>query len=160
MKVERVKASLQSLTAAVLLLSSATAAFTPNDARADSPLRIAISLSDIPNLWAAPDGGFEGVRFGGYTIFDSLVGWDLSSSTQPSRLVPGLAESWSVDPANPKRWIFKLREAAFHDGSQWDADAAIWNLDSFKKPDAPQYNRWGNRLRAILMGCWRCCASG
>jgi NADPH:quinone reductase len=21
-------------------------------------------------------------------------------------------------------------------------------------------NRWGNRLRAILMGCWRCCASG
>jgi peptide/nickel transport system substrate-binding protein len=140
MKVERVKASLQSLTAAVLLLSSATAAFTPNDARADSPLRIAISLSDIPNLWAAPDGGFEGVRFGGYTIFDSLVGWDLSSSTQPSRLVPGLAESWSVDPANPKRWIFKLREAAFHDGSQWDADAAIWNLDSFKKPDAPQYN--------------------
>jgi hypothetical protein len=32
---------------------------------ADKTLRIAISLTDIPNLWAAPDGGFEGVRFGG-----------------------------------------------------------------------------------------------
>src|SRR5215204_5312372 len=30
--------------------------------QAASPLRIAISLSDIPRLWGAPDGGFEGVR--------------------------------------------------------------------------------------------------
>src|SRR3954468_8877446 len=74
---------------------------------ADKTLRIAISLSDIPNLWAAPDGGFEGVRFGGYPLYDALVLWDLSAADQPSRLKPGLAESWTVDPENPRRWVFK-----------------------------------------------------
>ena len=117
-----------------------TSSLTAPDARAASALRIAISLSDVPNLWAAPDGGFEGVRFGGYTIFDPLVLWDLSSATGPSRLVPGLAESWSVDPENKKRWTFKLRRTTFHDGSPFDADAAIWNLDSFVNKSAPHYN--------------------
>jgi ABC-type transport system substrate-binding protein len=107
---------------------------------ADKTLRIAISLTDIPNLWAAPDGGFEGVRFGGYPMFDTLVMWDLTTADQPSRLVPGLAESWSVDPDNPKRWVFKLRQAKFHDGSPWNADALIWNLDSFKNTNARQYH--------------------
>jgi ABC-type transport system substrate-binding protein len=107
---------------------------------ADKTLRIAISLTDIPNLWAAPDGGFEGVRFGGYPLFDALVMWDLTAADRPSRLVPGLAESWSVDPDNPKRWVFKLRQAKFHDGSPWNADALIWNLDSFKNTNARQYH--------------------
>src|SRR5258706_1694332 len=107
---------------------------------ADKALRIAISLTDIPNLWAAPDGGFEGVRFGGYPLFDALVMWDLTAADKPSRLVPGLAESWSVDPDNPKRWVFKLRQAKFHDGSPWNADALIWNLDSFKNSNARQYH--------------------
>lgn len=109
-------------------------------AHADNTLRIAMSLSDVPNLWAAPDGGFEGVRFGGYTVFDSLILWDLSSADKPSHLVPGLAESWSVDSASPKRWIFKLREAAFHDGSPWNADAAIWNLESLTNKASPQFS--------------------
>jgi ABC-type transport system substrate-binding protein len=109
-------------------------------AAASSHLRIAISLSDVPILWAAPDGGFEGVRFGGYTLFDPLVLWDLSSADKPSRLVPGLAESWSVDPAHPKRWTFKLRSARFHDGTAFDADAAVWNLEAFVNRSAPQYN--------------------
>ncbi|MDB5556873.1 MAG: dppA 3 [Rhizobium sp.] len=112
----------------------------PREADAASTLRIAISLSDVPVLWAAPDGGFEGARFGGYTVFDPLVTWDLSSETAPSRLVPGLAESWTVDPDNKKRWTFKLREAVFHDGSPWNADAALWNLDAFTNQKAPQYN--------------------
>jgi ABC-type transport system substrate-binding protein len=107
---------------------------------ADKTLRIAISLTDIPNLWAAPDGGFEGVRFGGYPLFDALVMWDLTAAEKPSRLVPSLAESWSVDPDNPKRWVFKLRQAKFHDGSPWNADALIWNLDSFKNTNARQYH--------------------
>ena len=129
--------TLRGFAAAALIAATALSA-TAERAAAGSPLRIASSLSDIPNLWAAPDGGFEGVRFGGYTIFDALVLWDLSSADRPSRLVPGLAESWSVDPADPKRWIFRLREARFHDGSPWNADAAIWNLDSVKNKDAPQ----------------------
>jgi peptide/nickel transport system substrate-binding protein len=124
----------------VLVLAVGAGSFiAPAKGKANA-LRIAISLSDIPNLWAAPDGGFEGVRFGGYPLFDALVMWDLTSASQPSRLVPGLAESWSVDPENHRRWIFKLRAAKFHDGSLWNADALIWNLESFKNPNARQYH--------------------
>ena len=46
----------------------------------------------------------------GYTVYDSLVEWDLSSADKPSVLTPGLALSWNVDPADNSKWIFKLRE--------------------------------------------------
>ncbi|HVW93860.1 MAG TPA: ABC transporter substrate-binding protein, partial [Devosia sp.] len=123
MKIKSIRKALGGLLLAAALVSGAVA--VPGAARADDPLRIAISLSDIPNLWGVPDGGFEGVRFGGYTIFDSLVEWDLTSADKPSRLIPGLAESWTVDPADSKHWTFKLRDTRFHDGSPWNADAAI-----------------------------------
>jgi ABC-type transport system substrate-binding protein len=136
MQSARLKNALWSL---AFVLSTLTASYAVNPS-AEKPLRIAISLIDIPNLWAAPDGGFEGVRFGGYPIFDSLVMWDLTSADRPSRMVPGLAMSWTLDPANPKRWIFELREAKFHDGSPWNADAFVWNLDSFKNTNSRQYH--------------------
>jgi peptide/nickel transport system substrate-binding protein len=106
---------------------------------AGPPLRIAISLSDIPRMWGAPDGGFEGLRFGGYMVFEGLTAWDLSSADKQSKIIPGLAESWSIDEANPKRWTFKLREAKFHDGTPFNADAAVWNFDSIYNDKAPQY---------------------
>lgn len=110
-------------------------------AQAQPPLRIAMSLTDIPRLWAGPDAGFEGLRFGGYLAFDALTLWDMSSRDKASGLVPGLAESWRVDPADNKRWIFTLRQGVkFHDGSDFDADAMIWNLDSIFKSDAPQFH--------------------
>ena len=31
----------------------------------------------------------EGIRFMGYTLYDPLVAWDLSSATAPAKLVPG-----------------------------------------------------------------------
>lgn len=105
-------------------------------------LRIAMSLSDVPRMWGGPDAGFEGLRFGAYMTYDALVNWDMSKADQPSRLVPGLAESWRVDPANRSRWIFSLRRnAVFHDGSPFDADAAIWNFDSVFRQDAPQFHQ-------------------
>ncbi len=125
---------------ALALLAAPAILTLPQQAQAASTLRIAISLSDFPILWGAPDAGFEGVRFGGYTVFDSLIQWDLSSADKPSRLVPGLAESWSVDPEKKTRWTFKLREATFHDGTPWNADAALWNLESFTDAKSPLFN--------------------
>lgn len=105
------------------------------------PLRIGISLSDVPRMWGGPEGGFEGVRFGGYLVFDALINWDMTKADQPSRLTPGLAESWSVDPTDKKRWLFKIRPGVkFHDGTPFDVDAAIWNFDSIYKQDAPHYH--------------------
>jgi len=47
----------------------------------------------------------------GYTLYDPLIMWDLSSATEPAKLVPGLATKWYQDPADPTKWIFELRRA-------------------------------------------------
>ena len=121
------------------LLSALILVLFTGHVQAANPLRIAISLSEFPNLWGQPDGGFEGVRFGGYTLYDAMVQWDLSSADKPSRLIPALADSWTVDEAK-KRWTFKLREAKFHDGTPWNADAFVWNVDAILDAQAPQFN--------------------
>lgn len=125
------------LTAAVLSMVSATSAI----AVAAGTLRIAMTASDIPLPNGQTDQGAEGMRFMGYTVFEALVAYDLSSADKPVTLVPGLATEWSVDAADPTKWTFKLREGVkFHDGSSFDADAVVWNLDKILNPDAPQYD--------------------
>ncbi len=119
----------------------AALAATPVGAQTQPPLRIAMSLNDIPRLWAGPDAGFEGLRFGGYLVFDALTLWDMGRRDKASGLVPGLATNWRVDPADKKRWIFTLRQGVkFHDGSDFDADALIWNLESVFNAQAPQFH--------------------
>ena len=44
--------------------------------------------------------------------------------------VPGLATEWKVDDDDKTKWVFKLREGVkFHDGTDFNADAVVWNLD-------------------------------
>lgn len=113
-------------------------------ARAQAPagvLRIGMTAAAVPLPNGQTDQGGEGMRFVGYTVFDSLLLWDLSSADRPSRLVPGLATEWKVDPADSKRWIFVLREGVkFHDGSAFDAKAAQWNFEKLLDPQAPQFD--------------------
>src|SRR3954464_5869664 len=79
-------------------------------------LRIAMTAADIPRTLGQPDQGFEGNRFTGIPIYDSLTQWDLSKADAPSVLIPGLATSWSVDAADKTKWTFKLRPGVkFHD---------------------------------------------
>src|SRR3954454_15601719 len=125
-----------SLITATLLASSTLAL-------AQGTLRIGMTASDIPLTTGQTDQGGEGMRFMGYTVYDGLVNWDLSSSDKPSDLTPGLAASYGVDPADAAktRWVFKLREGVkFHDGSEFTAEAAVWNFDKLLKNDAPQYD--------------------
>ena len=121
--------------AALALAASSTLAC------AQGVLRIGMTASDIPLTTGQADNGGEGMRFTGYTVYDGLINWDLSSATKPSDLVPGLAVSWAVDPADKTKWTFKLREGVtFHDGSPFTAEAVVWNLDKLLKTDAPQYD--------------------
>jgi peptide/nickel transport system substrate-binding protein len=121
--------------------ASVALASLANPARADAPLRVATSLTDIPRLSGSPEGGFEGLRFAGYPIYDPLINWDLTASDKPSSLVPALAESWQIDPQDKKRWILKLRQdVSFHDGSRFDADAALWNFAAIFDAKAPHYD--------------------
>lgn len=111
-------------------------------ALAAGTLRIGMTASDIPLTTGQTDQGGEGQRFMGYTVYDSLVEWDLTSAVKPSALVPGLAVSWAVDANDKTKWVFKLRDGVkFHDGSAFTADAVVWNLDKLLKADAPQFDK-------------------
>src|SRR5687767_15589302 len=97
-------------------------------AQAQGTLRIAVTAADIPLTHGQPDQGFEGNRFTGIPLYDSLTMWDLSAADRPSTVIPGLATEWRSDPADRTRWIFTLRRGViFHDGSPFNADAVIWN---------------------------------
>jgi len=110
-------------------------------AMAEKVLRLGMTAADIPQTTGSPDNGFEGYRYSGYTIYDSLINWDLSSADKPTKLVPALAESWEADPNDKTKWTFKLRRGVkFHDGSEFNADAVVWNYDKLRKQDAPQYD--------------------
>ncbi|WP_425327081.1 ABC transporter substrate-binding protein [Rhizobium sullae] len=124
--------------AAALVLAAAGA----GAALAAGTLRIGMTASDIPLTTGQTDQGGEGQRFMGYTVYDALIEWDLSRSDKPSSLTPGLALSWAVDGADKTKWTFKLRDGVkFHDGSAFNADAVVWNLDKLLKQDAPQFDK-------------------
>jgi ABC-type transport system substrate-binding protein len=127
--------------AILLLFALSAGGWAIGAARAESTLRIGMTAADIPQTTGIPDQGGEGYRFIGYQLYDALVNWDLSRSDVVANLTPGLATEWHPDPADPKKWIFKLRQGVeFHDGSPFNADAVIWNLDKILKEDAPQYD--------------------
>jgi peptide/nickel transport system substrate-binding protein len=127
--------------AAAIILAGATIAGVPGAASAETVLRIGMTAADIPRTLGQPDQGFEGNRFTGLTMYDGLTMWDLSSADKPSVLIPGLATEWHVDDKDKTKWVFKLRPGVkFHDGSPFNADAVVWNVDKVLKQDAPQFD--------------------
>ena len=127
-------------------------------ARGAEVLRIAMTASDIPTTTGMPNNGFEGLRFLGYPIFEGLVLWDLASTDRLAGLRPGLAERYE-QAADKKTWIFHLRHGVkFHDGTDFNADAVIWNLDRYFNNDSPQFEPVGagmTRARVPVMGSYR-----
>lgn len=122
------------LTLATMLLLAAL------PAAAQTTLRIGMTAADVPATTSQPDSGFEGNRFTGLTMFDALTLWDLSSAEKASSVIPGLAESWAVDAKDKKKWVFKLRKGVkFHDGTDFNADAAIFNFEKVLDKTKPHY---------------------
>ena len=69
------------------------------------------------------------------TIFDGLTKYKKGTS-EPG---PGLAESWDVS-ADGKEYTFHLRQGVkFHDGTPWNADAALAEIDRVTNKDNPNY---------------------
>ena len=122
-------------------LAAAAFALAAGSATAETVLRVAMTAADIPDWTGAPDQGYEGYRFAGYTMYDALALWDLSSSDQAADIVPGLATSWEIDPTNNLVWTYHLRaDVKFHDGCAWNADSAIWNFSRVMDSASPQFN--------------------
>ena len=110
-------------------------------ALAQGTLRIGMTAADVPLTTGQTDQGGEGMRFMGYTVYDGLINWDLSSADKPSGLVPGLATSWKVDEGDTTRWVVTLRrDVKFHDGSDFKADAVVWNFDKILNDKSPQFD--------------------
>ena len=140
-----------------LALAAVVLAYRP--AVAETTLRIAMTASDIPTATGLPNNGFEGMRFLGYPIFEGLVLWDLTRTDRLAGLRPGLAEKWEQDPEDNKSWIFHLRHGVkFHDGTDFNADAVIWNLDRYFNSGSPQFEPASSamsRARVPVMGSYK-----
>jgi peptide/nickel transport system substrate-binding protein len=125
-----------------MLLAGLAVALSAISAHAESVVRYGISMADVPLTTGQPDRGAGAYQFTGYTIYDPLVSWEMDVSDRPGKLVPGLATAWKVDDADKTKWRFTLRRnVRFHDGSDFNADAVIWNLDKVLNDKAPQFDK-------------------
>ena len=142
-----------------LALALAGSLLSLSPARAGETLRIAMTAADIPTTTGMPNNGWEGMRFLGYPIFEGLILWDLSHADRLATLRPGLATSWEQAPNDKKTWIFHLRHGVkFQDGTDFNADAVIWNLDRYFKSDSPQFEAGATgitRSRVPLLASYR-----
>jgi peptide/nickel transport system substrate-binding protein len=126
---------------AVAMLATVTVAGLSRSAGAETVLRIGMTAADIPRTSGQPDQGYEGNRFTGVTMYDSLTMWDLSSADKTSGIIPGLATEWKVNDDDHTKWLFKLRSGIkFHDGAPFNADAVVWNVDKVLNQSAPQFD--------------------
>jgi peptide/nickel transport system substrate-binding protein len=109
--------------------------------RAETVARYGISMADIPLTSGQPDRGAGAYQFTGHTLYDPLIAWEANIGTRPGKLVPGLATEWKVDAKDQKVWRFALRKGVkFHDGSDFKADAVVWNLDKVLNDKSPQFD--------------------
>jgi peptide/nickel transport system substrate-binding protein len=123
------------------LMLAGMLAVAASAASAQSVVRIGMTAADIPKTVGQPDQGFEGNRFTGNTMYDGLTQWDLSSAEKASVVIPGLSTEWAVSPDDKTKWIFKLRPGVkFHDGSDFNADAVVWNVEKVLKQDATHFD--------------------
>src|SRR5690348_11728391 len=137
--------SLRATAAAGLALSIVVTGCAPTaksaGSRAADTLIIAMTASDIPLLdtGMCQNEGYEGIRFVGNQLYDGLTKFDLKQGTEIPKIIPDLAESWEPN-ASGDQWTFHLRPGVkFHDGTPWDADAAMFNLQRYWDKSSPQF---------------------
>ena len=116
-----------------------TALLSSHSATAETTLRIAMTASDIPTAT-----GHAQQRLRGHALprLPDLRGLGAVGSDQDrpaghpaSRASP---RNGSRTPDDKKTWIFHLRKGVkFHDGTDFNADAVIWNLDRYLQQRQP-----------------------
>ncbi|MFF0200567.1 ABC transporter substrate-binding protein [Streptomyces sp. NPDC005017] len=132
--------------AAVLLLSLAVSGCGTGSAADDTPgggsggTLVIGATGRLPNPDTVIGGaGFEGKRLVSFQIYEGLTRYDLSRGDGPSEITGALATSWKVAP-DRRTWTFTLRKGVrFQDGTGFDADAVLFNLDRYLDKDSPQY---------------------
>lgn len=126
-------------------------------------LIVAMTASELPGLDTImyQSQGGEGGRFVGVQLYDGLLKFNLLQhssrqgntyfASQPPSIEPGLAQSYTVS-ADATTWTFKLRPGVvFHDGTPWNADAAVFNIDRMCDKTSPLYQPVLNSTGGIVL---------
>jgi peptide/nickel transport system substrate-binding protein len=126
-------------------------------------LIIAMTASELPGLDTImyQSQGGEGGRFVGVQLYDGLLKFNLLQrgsrqgntyfAAQPPAIEPGLAQSYTVS-ADATTWTFNLRPGViFHDGTPWNADAAVFNIERMCDKSSPLYQPVLNSTGGIIL---------
>jgi len=98
-------------------------------------LTIGATFSNLPNMDVVPDQGYEGRRFVGNQLYDPLI----KENPNTNEFDMDLAKSFKT--TDMKVWTFQLRPGVkFQDGSPWNAQAAMFNLDRILNKDSKYYD--------------------
>ena len=104
-------------------------------------LRVGLSNPVIPSTTGNASMGIEGRRFIDQTIYDPLMYYGVHPWSDPNKLTPYLATSLTSDANDRRVWIMELRQGVkFHDGSDFDADAVMWNMGKYFDEKSKQFN--------------------
>jgi len=84
-------------------------------------------------------------------IFETLVKYKDTST----EVEPGLAESWEISP-DGLTYTFKLRQGVkFHDGSDFNADAVVFNFNRWMDKSHPLHNKEGFEYYNDMFGGYK-----
>jgi len=147
----RARSRARLLTAALFLLlgtagcssSASTAASTGSTGSASGRGGTLVigATGTLPNTDTILGGaGYEGTALVSFQIYEGLTRYDLTDDADaPAPVTSALASSWTVAPDH-RTWTFTLRKGVtFQDGTPFDADAVIFNLDRYLKKGSPYY---------------------
>lgn len=99
-------------------------------------------MASFPSLdtGAITTAGYEGQRLIGNLVYEGLTKRDVSDAEAPAGVAPALASSWEIS-ADGLQYTFTLQDGVkFHDGTDWNADALIYNIDRYMNEDDPHYD--------------------
>jgi peptide/nickel transport system substrate-binding protein len=126
--------------------TGAAAATTPNDPSRDrggsgGTLIVGMTSDNVPAPQTPPPGGAEGIRWVGNQVYDALTLFNLDQDEVAPTPQPGLAETWTIS-TDKLVWTFNLRKGVkFHDGTDFNADAVVFQLDRLLNKDFEFYDK-------------------
>lgn len=116
-------------------VNTSAAQATPAEPNFTSVITVAIS-SELEHLDPALAQDFVNTFFVSAQIYDTLIGYQPGTTA----ITPSLAISWTVSP-DGLTWDFYIRPGVkFHDGTDANASAVLFNLERWWDPANPYHN--------------------
>ncbi|MDQ1129912.1 ABC transporter substrate-binding protein [Microbacterium sp. SORGH_AS_0888] len=130
------------VTLAVALTLAACAGGSGSKGADDQELVIGSQMASFPSLdtGAITTAGYEGQRLIGNLVYEGLTKRDVSDPNAPAGVAPALAASWKVSD-DGLTYTFDLQKGVkFHDGTDWNADALLYNIHRYMDSSDPHYD--------------------